>query len=1333
MKLRLEKKTKLFYFVSIVLLITVLGIFYANSKKEIASSKKLLHAQEVISKNNEVLLDVLNIETGFRGYLLSGNKVFLEPYYQSKVKVNANLDTLEMLTRDNPNQLKNIALLKKKIDDRLDFTEKYLAAKSPVLLSNSEKIGIIEEGKIITDKIRTAKSTITNEESRLLKYRKIENENDYHSSELIFLLLLIFLITIFILGFLIIKSQKAKNNELESHTADLKLASHYSLSLIEASLDPLVTISIEGKIMDMNQALVNITGLERKKLVGSDFFNYFTEPQMAREVYQKVFAIGSVADSPLTIRHKEGKLTDVLFNGSVYKDEKGKILGVVIVARDIAEQKWALDLRIANKELAFQNEEKEKRANELSIANDELAFQNKEKEKRANELSVANEELACQYEEKENRAAELIIANEELAYQNVEKENRAAELIVANEELEYQNKVKEKRAAALIIANKELAFQNKEKENRAAELDIANKELAFQNDEKEKRAAELAVANQELAFQNDEKEKRAAELIVANQELHFQNDEKEKRAAELAIANEELLFQNDEKEKRAAELVIANKELAFQNDEKGKRANELIVANEELAYQNDEKENRASELIIANKELKFQSEEKKKRADELIVANEELAYQNDEKENRASELIIANKELDFQNIEKEKREIENKELEALNYTSKLASEYSLSLIEASLDPLVTINNEGKITDMNQATVNITGMKREELTGSDFFKYFTEPQMAREVYLEVFAKGSVSDSPLTLRHKDGQLTDVLFNGSVYKDEKGNVLGVVIVARDVTDQKRIEKELIEAKVFAELATEIAEQAQTKAESATKIAEDAVKAKQQFLSNMSHEIRTPMNAIIGFTKVVLKTDLSTKQKEYLSAIKMSGDALIVLINDILDLAKVDAGKMVFEQVPFKMEQSIKAMLHVFETKIQEKNLELVSQYDSSIPEVLLGDSVRLHQIILNLVSNAVKFTTEGKITVSVRLLDQDDEKVTIEFAVSDTGIGIPENKMATIFENFQQASSGTSRLYGGTGLGLAIVKQLVEPQGGTITVKSKLDEGSTFSFILDFAKTDADTETDVAILELDSANKDIKVLVVEDMALNQLLMKTLLDDFGFERDIADNGQIAIEKLKTKSFDVILMDLQMPIMNGFEATEYIRNTLKLKIPIIALTADVTTVDLAKCKAVGMNDYIAKPVDERLLYNKIIGLVKKTAALKVIKPKIKISNAIKKIKCIDLDYLKHRTKSNPKLMMEMISLYLMQTPPLISTMKQSLLDKDFTLLRSSMHKMIPSFSIMGISPDFENMARKIQEYADAQQLKEGVNEMATELEDICEQACDELEIEFNLIKNTIS
>ena len=1225
----LEKRTKLFYIVSTILLTTVLAIFYANSQKEIASSKKLLHTQVVINKSNEVLIDVLNIETGFRGYLLSGNKVYLAPYVLSKSKVNANLDTLELLIKDNPNQEINLTLLKKKVADRLRFTEKYLAAKTPSLLTNSEKNGIIEEGKIITDKIRDAKSSVTNEELRLLKSRKIENENDYHSSELIFFLLLVFLVTIFILAYLIIKSQKEKNKELEIHTADQKSASRYALSLIEASLDPLVTISAKGKIMDLNEALVNVTGVTREELVGSDFFDYFTDQQSAREVYQEVFEKGSVADSPLTIRHKDGKLTDVLFNGSVYRNDSGEILGVVIVARDIAEQKWALDLQIANKELAYQNQEKENRANELGIANKELAYQNQEKEKRANELGIANKELA---------------------------------------------------------------------------------------------------------------------------------------------------------------------------------------------------------------------------------------YQNQEKENRANELVIAEIELNFQSKEKEKREIANKELQALNYSAKLASQYSLSLIEASRDPLFTISPDGKITDTNQASVRVTDISKVSLIGSDFITYFTEPEKAKKGYEEVFSKGFVVDYPLTI--KDGKLTPVLFNGSVYKDENGNIIGAVVVARDITEQKKAEKELLqslkevtdyklaldasaivditdkngtilfvnenyikiskysnneliggnhkkinssfhqaefmktlwstisqgkiwrgdirntnkdghhywlnmtivpfldengipyqyvaisiditnqktletqltEARVFAELATELAEGEKGNAESATVIAENAVKAKQQFLSNMSHEIRTPMNAIIGFTKVVLKTDLTEKQKEYLSAIKMSGDALIVLINDILDLAKVEAGKMTFEQIPFRLSASMSAMLHVFEAKIQEKNLELVTEYDANIPKVLLGDPVRLHQIILNLVSNAIKFTSKGKITVSVRLFDEDQERVTVEFAISDTGIGIDENKMETIFENFQQATTGTSRLYGGTGLGLAIVKQLVEPQGGTLNVQSKINEGSTFSFILNFAKTTLDSEFETENIEIETEFNNIKVLVVEDMPLNQLLMKTILDDFGFERDIAENGKIAIEKLQEKDYDIVLMDLQMPVMNGFEATKFIRNILKLKLPIIALTADVTTVDLAKCTAVGMNDYIAKPVDERILYNKIVGLVKNPIHQKVNPNNLEALKINQKgnaeVKYSNLDYLKVRTKSNPKLMKEMISIFLQQTPPVLEAMRQSVLDKDWLLLAASAHKIIPSFSIMGMSPDLEKMARQIQEDANAGKFTNETAQIVIELETICYQACTELEKEFNLLKN---
>ncbi len=1051
----LEKKINIFYFLSIITLASILMFFYYNNEKVKSTNTLVDHSNEVRMMNDGVLIDILNIETGTRGYVITGKEIFLAPYIKSANKINKNLALLESLSKENPSQLIRIKVLKKFIAKRLLFSKETISRKKAGQWTDDDRTIMIEKGKAITDTIRTIINNINSEEVLMLNHRKIENEKINQTSDISFAFLLFLIIVIFILVLFILKNHKKRSLEIQEFIAEQKLLSKYSLSLIEASLDPLVTINTEGKITDMNEATVTITGIEREKLIGTDFFDYFTESQKAREVYQKVFAEGSVADSPLTLRHKEGKLTDVLFNGSVYKDDLGNVLGVVIVARDIAEQKWALDLKKANKELAFQNDEKQKRADELSIANEELAFQNNEKEK---------------------------------------------------------------------------------------------------------------------------------------------------------------------------------------------------------------------------------------------------------------------------------RKIENEELEALSNSLKLASQYSLSLIEASRDPLFTISTKGKITDTNEASVRVTGIAREQLIGSDFFDYFTDSEKAREGYSAVFSKGFVVDYPLTIR--DDKFTEVLFNGSVYKDEQGNVLGAVVVARDITEQKRIEREFIEAKVFAELATTITEEEKCKAQSATKIAEIAVKSKQQFLSNMSHEIRTPMNAIIGFTKVVLKTDLNPKQKEYLNAIKISGDALIVLINDILDLAKVDAGKMQFEQIPFKMRSSIDAMMHLFESKIQEKNLNLIREFDAKIPEVLVGDPVRLHQIILNLVSNAVKFTSKGKITVSVKQIEEDETSVILEFAVSDTGIGISEAKIETVFENFQQATSGTSRLYGGTGLGLAIVKQLVEPQGGTIHVESIVNEGTTFSFKLPFLKTKAEAQTELELLELDSELKNLRVLVVEDMVLNQLLMKTVLDDFGFERDIADNGKIAIEKLKTNTYDIILMDLQMPEMNGFDATEYIRNTLKLTIPIIALTADVTTVDLEKCKAVGMNDYLAKPIDERILYSKIVSLIKKNNSTNddnFIKP---TTAEIEQIKYIDLVYLNQRTKSNPILMTEMITIYLQQTPPLINAMKQSFKDKDWKKLHSAVHKMIPSFSIMGIHIDFENMAKKVQEFAVTQQEEDDINEMVIQLETVLHQSCNELKEELNRIKN---
>jgi PAS domain S-box-containing protein len=658
-------------------------------------------------------------------------------------------------------------------------------------------------------------------------------------------------------------------------------------------------------------------------------------------------------------------------------------------------------------------------------------------------------------------------------------------------------------------------------------------------------------------------------------------------------------------------------------------------------------------------------------------------------------------------------------------------DYARSLIEASLDPLVTISTNGKIMDMNHALENITGKSRDQLKGTYFFEYFTEPEKARQVYEAVFETGFVKNYPLVMR--DQKFTDVLFNGSVFKDELGMVLGAVVVARDVTEQKRIEKELTEAKVFAELATKIAQNAKENAEAASLIAEEAVRAKQQFLSNMSHEIRTPMNAIIGFTKVLFKTDLSSKQIEYLNAIKTSGDALIVLINDILDLAKVDAGKMMFEHIPFKMANSISAMLHLFEPKIQEKNLHLIKEYDTNIPVVLLGDPIRLHQIIINLLSNAVKFTSDGSITMGVQLLDDRPRSVLVKFSIKDTGIGIHEAKMHSIFENFQQASSGTSRLYGGTGLGLAIVKQLVEQQGGSVSVVSKIAAGSEFSFFLEFPKTDLTAKPLIDDEAQENNVENLKILVVEDIPLNQLLMKTVLDDFGFERDIASNGRIAIKMMKEKRYDLILMDLQMPEMNGFEATQYIRTNLKSTIPIIALTADVTTVDLAKCKLVGMNDYIAKPVDEKILYNKIVGLTKKNKHNQNLKEETCIQDELFIEKYTDLNYLTKRTKSNPVLMLEMIALYLEQTPTLIAAMKLSWQNKDWHSLHAAMHKLIPSFSIMGINKEFENMAKVVKEFALSHHHAEGIQTLVSQIEVVCVQACVELQDAFKLIDKNIT
>lgn len=422
-------------------------------------------------------------------------------------------------------------------------------------------------------------------------------------------------------------------------------------------------------------------------------------------------------------------------------------------------------------------------------------------------------------------------------------------------------------------------------------------------------------------------------------------------------------------------------------------------------------------------------------------------------------------------------------------------------------------------------------------------------------------------------KDGTYAYMHTRGYITTNEFKKPVRMIGSMQDITERKNAELEIIKAKLEAE---------------------DARKTQEQFLANMSHEIRTPMNGIIGMAQLIAGTNLSEEQKEYVDTIKESASNLLVIINDILDVTKIVAGKLLIEAVDYVFKDVVKNSIKITQFKAEAKGVLLTSDIDKRIHPVLIGDPVRLNQILINLIGNAIKFTEKGEVKVKVEMLEDDDTNVKLKFAIEDTGIGIPEDKLDSIFESFTQASSATTRKYGGTGLGLTITKQLIELQGGSISVTSKPGVGSTFSFALTFKKGVVETPVIKAVSETNKLShpfSDVQILLVEDNLINQKVASYTLTKQGAVVEIANHGKEAIIMLEKKKYDIILMDIQMPEMDGFETTQYIRNSVKESInktPIIAMTASALVSEKTKCLESGMNDYISKPFQAKELYEKI-------------------------------------------------------------------------------------------------------------------------------------------------
>ena len=503
----------------------------------------------------------------------------------------------------------------------------------------------------------------------------------------------------------------------------------------------------------------------------------------------------------------------------------------------------------------------------------------------------------------------------------------------------------------------------------------------------------------------------------------------------------------------------------------------------------------------------------------------------------------------------------------------LASEQRYRLLfDRNPDGVFAVDTTGRFVLANPACEQISGYSASELLQKAFVDLCEPDQRAavREHFDRNLREDAYTQLETTIIRRDGQRVDLWIAGEPIVSE-GQVVGVHCTAKDITDRKRMEEELKQAKAAAEAANV---------------------AKSQFLASMSHELRTPMNAILGMTDLALQEPLSDRLRDYLQTARESGDLLLNLLNEVLDVSRIEAGRFELEATPFSPQQTVEQVVRTLRVRADEKGLALSCELAEDLPNLLVGDSLRLRQVLMNLIGNAIKFTPRGKIVVRVAVQGRRGATVSLKFSVSDTGIGIAPEHRERLFAPFTQADASTTRRYGGSGLGLTISKRLVDLMGGTIWLESQLGQGSTFHFTVTLPMARSSSTgyerqpagREGASTQLATAPaRGLRVLLVEDTPANQKLVHYLLSNRGHTVVVAENGRESLDRLTAEDFDVVLMDVQMPEMDGFQATAAIRvlpDVRKARIPIVAMTAHALTGDAERCLAAGMDSYLSKPID---------------------------------------------------------------------------------------------------------------------------------------------------------